>query len=267
MLACADGETLDGMDGRADRFCALVTICDDHHRGVAPALAERLATSANVPLTVFDATSDAARPKERPARAVALDPHGVGSRVAADVKGRDGALLVLDAHGGGAGGAALLDLDAEHMLARIGQPLLLLGPRAAVPEGPWALVVPVDGTGVEQAPWRTAARWLRTFPPAHIVVVALTAADTWPDDGTEPTSDPAADVVAALQRDGARATMLRRPTADPAATLIEVAGGTPGAVIVAAGSAPHRTSHWSSTVRRLVRRAPCPVLVVPDELA
>jgi hypothetical protein len=255
------------MDGRPDRFCALLTIRDDHHRGVAPILAERLAAHAGVPLTVFDATSDTARPGTRRTGVVALDPRGVGSRVAADVRGRDGALLVLDAHGGGAAGEALLDVDVEHVLTRVRHPVLVVGPQAAVPDGPWALVVPVDATGAERASCRVAARWLRTFSPGRIVLVALDVADTWPDDGTEPRTDPAGDALAALHQEGASATVIRCPTTDATATVLDVAHVTPSAVIVAAGDASHRTSHWSATVRRLVRRAPCPVLVVPDDLA
>lgn len=249
-----------------DRFCAVLTVRDDHHRGLAPVIAQRLAAEAGAPLTVFDATRDAARSDEwRSARTVVLDPHEVGARVKADVAGRDGALLVVDAHGGGSGGQGLLDADVEHVLTGAHLPVLVVGPRASVPDGDWVLVVPVDGTGAEQAPCRVAARWLHTFATAGVLVVALDVADTWPDDGTEPSSDPAGAAIATLAQEGARATAIHRATGDAAATIIDVALATPASVIVAVGSAAERPSHWPATVRRLVREAPCPVLVVPDD--
>ena len=85
-------------------------------------------------------------------------------------------------------------------------------------------------------------------------------------EGEEPLGRVACDAVANLADLGIVAAVRRLVTTDAAASLIEVAGTSESAIlVVAAPRSPGRVTHWFATARRLIRYAPCPVLVVPSD--
>lgn len=247
-----------------DRFIAVLAVRDGHHVDAAQAIAAELAATGNMPLTVFDAGgAQHADGVPDGARRVPMSPDRFGDAVAAEVAGRDGVLVVVDAHGGGPPGDALFDVDAEQLLRRVRQPVLVIGPRAAAPTRPWRLIVPIDGAPDCRATPVVVIRWRNSFGAAPVTVVALDAPDSWPPDGTDPVVDAARTTMAALGRGSVDATLVRRATSDPAAGMLDALDAERGAVVVVPAPQAAHTTQWWSTLRRLVRDAPCPVLAVP----
>jgi nucleotide-binding universal stress UspA family protein len=225
-----------------DEFCAVVAVADARHGGRAAELAARLAAVGNLPLTVLECR---------------------GAEVVEHTAGRDGAIIVLEAFGGGPPGDRLFDADAEVVLTRLRHPVLVLGPEARVPTTIPTPVVALDAGGASTAV-DAAARWHVTFRSGQPVVVALDPPDPWPDEGHAPVHDPARRVVVALARRGVEASLVRRVALDPAAAVLESAELVEEPVlVVAAPRWPGGPSHWYSTARRLIRHAHCPVLVAP----
>ncbi len=247
----------------ADRFVTVVAVRDGRHVDDASRVAARMAAAGDVPLTIFDAarTPEAFGVPDGTHR-IAMSADRLGSAVAAAVAGRDGVLVVVDAYGGGPPADALFDRDAEQLL-RGRQPVLVIGPQAARPAWPWRLIVPIDGSPECGATPPVVIRWRNTFGATPVTVVALDAPDPWPRDGTEPVSDPARTTVALLARATIDAALVRRMAPDPVTGVLGALDGDRSAVLVVPAPASARMSHWWSTVRRLVRHAPCPVLAVP----
>ena len=146
----------------------------------------RLTESVNVPLTILhagrDETARAPIPCD-PGRRRGLGVGDLGRQVTDRVSGRIGALLVIEAHGGGPPGGRLFDADAEHVLQRLGQPVLVLGPHAEMPSGPAVLVVPVDAAVFGDVVMSVVDQWTQTFGAASVVVVSVEAPDRWPSEG------------------------------------------------------------------------------------
>jgi nucleotide-binding universal stress UspA family protein len=181
------------------------------------------------------------------------------------VNGRDGALLVIDVLAGGVSGDELFEPDVEQILQRSRQPMLVLGPGAGELDLPVrTLVVPGDGAGLLAATVPVVRSWIATLGTADVVLVALDAVDPWPAGGDPPPEDDADRAARTLADEGVPARIVRPPTSDPAATIRAVCHGAATPMIVV-GSPRWSTgvTHWPSTVRRLIRTAACPVLVVP----
>ena len=242
-----------------EAFCAVVAVADARHSGRAVELAGQLAAVGNVPLTVLES----GRYGEPSRRHVALADGDLGRQVVDHAAGRDGAVVVLEAFGGGPPGDRLFDADAEVVLTGLRHPVLVLGPDARVPTTAPTPVVAVDATGASAAAVDAAARWQVTFRSGQPLVVALDPPDSWPDDGSGPVDDPARRAVADLARRGVEASLVRRVALDPASAVLESADLVEEpVVVVAAPRWPGGPSHWYSTARRLIRHAGCPVLVV-----
>jgi nucleotide-binding universal stress UspA family protein len=247
-----------------EAFCAVVAVADARHRGRAAELARRLAEVGNVPLTVLESGHDRERSPSR--TGVVLADGDLGPQVVEHATGRDGAIVVLEAFGGGPPGDRLFDADAEVVLTRLRHPVLVLGPAARVPPTTPTPVVALDA-GAHVAAAAAAARWQVTFRSPRPLVVALDPPDPWPDDGTASVEDPARRAVADLARHGIEASLVRRVALDPATAVLESAELVEEpVVVVAAPRWPGGPSHWFSTARRLIRRAGCPVLVVPADV-
>jgi nucleotide-binding universal stress UspA family protein len=243
-----------------DPFCSVVALRDGHHRDLAPAVARRLGADAQLPVTVVDVDAPGRDPQ----------PDGDDARadrvleIAGGLAGRDGVLVVIDAYGGGPIAGALFDDTAEHLLARAGQPILVIGPGVATPAGRWSLLVPVDSSGPAADALDVTMRWSASFGPTPVTVVGLDVPDPWPDDGSGPVADAPRQAAARLRRAGLDVDLVRRPAGDPSAVLLDVSAAVAGAVLVVPGArSPGSDGHWYATARRLVRMAPCPVLVVP----
>ncbi len=252
---------------RKQRFRAVVAVADARRAGRAAELAHQLAAAGNVPLTILDSGRDGER--SPPRSDVPLANGDVGRHVVDQVAGREGAIVVIEAFGGGAPGDRLFDADAEEVLTRLRRPVLVLGPNALVPAAAPTPVMALDGAATPEVAVNAVARWWATFRGPAPLVVALDPPDPWPDDGTAAVEDPARRAVADLARRGVEATLVRRVALEPAAAVVEAledAGLVDQAVVVVATSRwPGGPSHWYSTARRLIRGAACPVLVVPSD--
>ena len=243
-----------------DPFCSVVALRDRHHRDLAPAVARRLGADGQLPVAVVDVGVPGRDPQ----------PDGEDARadrireIAGGLTGRDGVLVVIDAYGGGPVAGALFDETAEQLLTRAGQPILVIGPGVATPSGPWSLLVPVDSSGSGGGALDVTLRWCASFGPTPVTVVGLDVPDPWPDDGSGPVVDAPRQAAARLRRAGLDVDLVRRPAGDPSAVLLVVSATVVGAVLVVPGArSPGSDGHWYATARRLVRTAPCPVLVVP----
>jgi hypothetical protein len=230
------------VNAAATRRATLVVAIDDPtrpERGAAE-LARALAVPSGIALDVV------ALPAEGDRRAL----------VEARVVRRDADLVVLDVHGGGFAGDRLLDEDAELVLERAAMPVLARGPSAPPPAMPRTLVVALDGNADVDGVLAVAAMWRASFGAPTLVVAAMQAAGGWPGPATRAVDGRTADAAAA-----AGATVEVVVVAEPEDLGATVARH-PEPVVVVSASRWSGGDHWSSTTRRLIRRAPFPVLVV-----
>jgi nucleotide-binding universal stress UspA family protein len=235
-----------------DRFGSVLAVHAAHHREVAVEAAEHLARMAGVPLTVFELAD-----REQ----MTLKSTSGPSDVASAIKTRDGALLVLDALGGGPDADRLFDADAEHLLANVPLPTLVFGPHATLDTSRPVVLIAADHGPASAASLAVAQAWISTFA-AHAVVVGLDSPDSWPPDPTGATVDEPRHLAATLAAAGVSVELQRRSTLDPADTLVAAAADVPGGVLVIpAARYPTGMSHWFSTSRRLIRHASRPVLL------
>src|SRR5215218_1310637 len=179
----------------SDRFCTVLAVHSAHRRGAAVDAAQRLADNASILLTSFDIAERGQADLVRTARS-----HDV-QEIASAIKSRAGALLVVDALGGGPDADWLYDDDAEHLLANVPLPTLVFGPHATLDITRLILLVAADASGTTTASVAAAAVWAATFASTAIVV-ALDAPDPWPADGADPTVDPPRQLAAALADTG-----------------------------------------------------------------
>ena len=162
----------------------------------------------------------------------------------------------------------MFDDSAEHLLAHTRQPILVLVPGVARPSGRRSLLVPIDGSGRAGDVLDTTMRWCRTFGPAPVTVLGLDVPDPWPDESSDPVEDAPRQAATRLRRSGLDVDLLRHPALDTAAALLDTSAAVADAVLVVPGArSPGSDGHWYATARRLVRSAPCPVLVVPGQHA
>jgi hypothetical protein len=239
------------------RFCAVISVHSAFRRAAGDDAARHLAQSAGITFTSLELIDrDQARLAPSPGPRDVVD-------VASAIRSRAGALLVIDALGGGPDADRLYDDDAEHLLANVCLPTLVFGPHATLDVTHPALFIAADASGTTSATLSAATAWTATFESTAIVV-ALDAPDPWPSDGAEPSVDGPRRVAAALAGSGMTVDLRRNATLDPVATLIDAAATAPGAVLVIPGARfPTSQHHWFSTSRRLIRHAPRPVLLVP----
>jgi hypothetical protein len=136
-----------------------------------------------------------------------------GRGVAEHLAGYTGALIVVDAYGGGPSDGPLYDRTVEDVLGHIPQPVLVLGPFAPDIRPTSRLVLPADGGDVAIAALDAARRWAARFAPARVEVLALQPPDPWPDESSDPVREPARDAVVELVAGGI-GTALRRVVVD-----------------------------------------------------
>jgi hypothetical protein len=258
-------------------FCAVLAVGNERRAGRAVAFGAWLAAAGNLPLTVLEVRRDGPVGEQSAlgtpggagdgARRVVLQDRDIGAQVADRVSGRDGALLVIDAHGGGPSGGRLFDVDAEHILERVRQPVVVVGPHAELPERQAVLMLPIDGGHDPDLVVRVVEAWTSTFGAADVMVIVLDAPDPWPpaaSEGEEPLGEAASRALELLAERGVVASVRRLATVDAARSLVDAVDETRDAVLVlTAPRWPDGANHWFATVRRLIRHVACPVLVVP----
>ncbi len=251
------------------RFASLVTVYDGRRPTTAVSTMIGRLAAAGLDVTELDADGhdepDLLRPAARRSVHVPLAAGSVGAGIAEHVASRDGALLVIDALGGGAAADRLRDDDVEHVLEHVVQPVMLLGPGAAPTELPATLVVPIDGSGLAGAALPVIVRWCHTFAGTTVVLLGLAAADPWPADASAPPSDDVDRAGAVLAEHGCAAAVDRPRSADTASLLVDTSREHGRVLVVAAPRWPGSATHWYSTARRLIRQASCPVLIVPAD--
>ena len=249
------------------RFTTIVTVRDRRRGAARGEVAGRgLAIAGNLGLCVLEVDgADVGTSDPEPTLPVARA--GVSQAVVDHVKGGDGALAVIDAHGGGPAGDPLFDTAAERILQRCPQPVLVLGPRADVLLPTRTLVVPSDGAGLVTAAIDAVQAWIECFGAADVTVLALGAADSWPTADDAPPADDAQRAVNTLAAGGIPAQLVRSADTEPAAAIVAACPDQAGTVVVlAAPRWPSTPTHWFSTARRLIRNGGHPVLLVPADL-
>jgi hypothetical protein len=189
---------------------------------------------------------------------VALEPRGDRRADIVDRVGHRDGIVVVDAHGGGLAGDVLFDEDAETVLQEVRAPVLVLGPEATSHEIRGHIVVADASTPLAQ-PLDVVARWAATFGPEPVAVVVLEAPSSWP--GGDVREDAAERLE--LSDHALEGTVARVPTLEPWSTVCELSVEHDRACLVLTSTRWPGVDHWFSTVRRVVRLARRPVLVVP----
>jgi nucleotide-binding universal stress UspA family protein len=251
-------------------FTTVIAVRDRRRPGGGEALGRAIAAAGHLPLTVLEV--DEGDPRTIPAAATGhrirllVPSTAVGSAVIDHAEGRDGALIVIDALGGGPAGDELFDRDAEHILEHCPHPVLVLGPHANE-TWPATLIVPSDGAGLVPAAIPVVRSWIESIGAADVTVLALGAVDSWPATDDAPPLDDADEAMAALRADGIPASLVRSTVTEPDQAILAACAAHHGRAIVVVAAPPwsDAVTHWFSTSRRLIRHASCPVLVVPTE--
>jgi nucleotide-binding universal stress UspA family protein len=250
-------------------FEKLIVVADEFTTGDRPfALARRLAVAGDLAVEVVYGVVDddhregipGWRLQRRLSTAELRVLRGPEPQLAVceHLAGHDGSLILRGTSAGGHDGGPLLDDTAEAIMSRVPRPLLLLGPRQANARRDERLspVTVVDGASDVAALDAAAQSWCSTFPDVQPELVDVVPPDPWPGPSVDPSDRPRA------VRPGTIRTVLR--TLDVESAVLSHLGGRRDAVVVVASprwsSVP---SHWWATTRRLVRRLPCPLLVVP----
>lgn len=178
----------------------------------------------------------------------------------------DSGLVLMATHGRSGIGKALLGSVAEDVLKATTRPVLLVGPSGhdTTPRPGSALIVSTDGSETSVSIVDDAIEWA-TALDLEVHVVGVTRADGSPtgrnDDG--PLAD-RLDAVAERIRAAGPAARVERLTADDAAgALVDLAGALPAALVAMAthGRTGLARTALGSTAMKVVRNAPCPVLV------
>ena len=187
-----------------------------------------------------------------------------GAVIVDHVGGRDGALLVLATTARGGPDGDRLGPVTDEVLSRVRHPVVVVGPRAERPAG--GLVVAVDATSSAGAAMRVVERWQATFRNGDgTQIVQVVAPDSWPHEDDVP-ADGVGEYVEQLGGRGIAATGAVLRGHDPVTAIVDHAVRTRASmVVVTAPADPGQPTHWFHTARRLIRFAPCPVLVVPAD--
>lgn len=244
-------------------FTSVAALVDHRRSGHrSDVVARQFADWAHVALTLLEVRDRANLPYTPADVRVELPRDAVGPAVTANLRSRDGVLLVVDAHGGGPPGDELFDDDVEYILQHLRRPTLVLGPDARDLRHAPHLLVPVDRGGLATATLEWIESWVERIPSTSVSVLALDVIDSWPDGSLPPPPDDADELVRVLQGRAASVTLHRTDGSNPAPAVIAACGDD--TIIVAVSTPwPSAPSHWFATTRRLIRHAPAPVLVVP----
>lgn len=185
------------------------------------------------------------------------------------VRNRDGVLLVMST-----GATGLLSLARRsvtgQVLAELPQPVLFLGPEMAdtVDMAGATLVAGVDGNLDSQPALPVIESWQRSFGGPRPWLVDIVAATAWPagttdDEVAHARLDTVVSNLAAHGIDAASAVLHGN---EPVEALLNFSAEVDDPVFVLTSDRwAGARSHWYSTTRRMLRRSPRPVLVVPSD--
>lgn len=241
---------------------------------VAAALARALA----VPVTLLSAGQRAGEPvpdAELARRASRLRELGVSQVVSSVQSGTDpvgaivgasgpGVAVCMATHGRAGLRKAVLGSVAEAVLRAVREPVLLVGPATREPGGSGPLVLTVDGsdTSVSIVPhalgWAAGLGW-------EVAVVTVTRPGGRFREGPPAAVDGVVDGVVARCRDaGRRARREVLQADDVAGAIVDFAANVAAPMVAMAthGRSGLARTALGSVAADVVRRAPCPVLVV-----
>ena len=201
---------------------------------------------------------------------VAVDEN-VATAIVEHVRGREGALLVMDTAGAGLVSGVRRSITGD-LLGRLPQPVLLLGPSvpSEVPLATSTLVAGIDRTHADGPALSVITSWQRTFGGQPPRVVDVVAASGWPAGTVDQATERRVldGIVEALASEGVDAAADVLHGADPVTSLLAFAEGLGDPVFLMTSDRwAGGPSHWYSTTRRLVQQSTRPVVVVPSDLA
>ncbi len=185
--------------------------------------------------------------------------------IAGAVAGIDAA-VVMATHGRSGLGKALLGSAAEDLLKATDRPVVLLGKatesKALIADG--ILIVSTDGSDTSVTIVDDAIAWA-TALRLSVRVVAVTRSDGTPVGGTvgEELPDRLETVADRVRAAGLHAQVQRVEADDAARALVDLARNLPATMIAMAthGRTGMARTALGSTAMKVVRDAPCPVLV------
>ena len=218
------------------------------------AIAERLVAWAELSVEVLTiAPFDAVR--------------GVADAIVEVVGGRDRVLLVM---------ATALISDPRRsvtglVLEALRQPILLVGPEvpsSVLSQAPTLVIgLAVDPQLRPAIP--VVESWLRSFGEVQPWLIDVIAAAAWPPGSIEDRweLERVGAAAAELAERGVKARTTVLHARDPVDAMLELAAGlTEPVFVITSDRWAGGDSHWYSTSRRLLRRSPHPVLLVPSDL-
>jgi nucleotide-binding universal stress UspA family protein len=179
-------------------------------------------------------------------------------------------LVVMASHGRGGITRAILGSVAEETLARVGQPMLLLGPSVPPTDAPTfeTLLVCSDGSTAADSVIPVVQEWSDDLASKTVAleVVDPKVMAAARDRGEDVVDSATIAQFAARLDPDADWEVLHGD--DPARVIASYATGVPGAVIAVATHGRTGIPRYTvgSTAAEIVHDAPCPVLVVPSAL-
>ncbi len=253
------------MDSRraATPLGPIVVVRDDRNDARPLASGEFLARHTGASLTVLEVGGRGVT-SEAGVLHLAIAGDDAGRSVADHANHRGESLVLLASRGGGPPAGPLFDECAERALECTRRPVLAFGPGAAAITRPPTMVLALDAASSPE-PVEATLTTVLTAVGASVVVAELVPVDPWPTDDGDPVADGVRQ-LASSWRTRMPTRFVQVPTWDPASDLIALVD--PMAEVVLVTVAPRWTDpvdHWHATARRLIRHAPCPVLVVPRD--
>jgi len=245
-------------------------------------VASTLAKRGRVPLEVLSVVPRSGDPRhleqqqQKLARSIGcsmtvVEDDDVATAIVDHVRNRQGTLLLMST------GATGLVSEVRHsvtgnVLARLTQPVLLLGPHVpdAVPLAAPTLVAGIDRTFEPSPALPLIESWYRTFRGHRPWVVDVVATPGWPPGTIEEADerrhvDEVAETLAVRGIDAAAKIIHGW---DAVSSLLAFADRVEDPVFVMTSDRWARgPSHWYLTTRRLVQQSPHPVLVVPSDVS
>lgn len=245
-----------------------------HAFDVAVALAQRADAAVQAVEVVFDedevgpATArlaDGVDERETASVDVTVDAPvaeiGVAASVAALVEGGEGAVVVMASHGRGRS-AALMGSITEELLLQTFGPVLVVGPEAAVPDFSENIVVGLDGSEHSESVLGLASAWAIELGVTPWLVEVIDPRERRPPDvyDTAYVSRLASKLASSS---GHTAEYEALNHTDAADAICEFAEGLQASMIVCAthGRTGLARMVVGSTAAKIIRHAPCPVLV------
>lgn len=190
-----------------------------------------------------------------------------GRAISSQVAHRDGSLLAIATTARGAPWEARMGTVTEEVLRGARQPVLVIGPVVAgTTTSARRTIVTVDAAGMADVAVPVVEAWMRAFGGKVAEAVEVVPPDGWPPwDAVTPARHDG--YVAQLGRRQIDACSVVLRAQDPAQAIVDHCElARADSLVMTCPRWEGDPSHWFVTVRRVIRTAPVPVLVVPSDL-